>query len=152
MNGTPHRAAALTGLAVATALALWWLGGSRLALDRAAGTDRVANDALYALVLVRATLLALGAVRWGALWGWRVGAESAIALVAASWPVGMVAWLASTVPPGRALLAELALLAGCAALPAIGAGLRRAVRDAERAELLGVGVGAGLAAGLWLAR
>jgi hypothetical protein len=66
--------------------------------------------------------------------------------------VVVLAWSASTAPPLPVALAECALLAAGVALPWLGQGLRRTVRQAELATIVGTGLGVALAAGLWLAR
>ncbi|MEJ6000143.1 hypothetical protein [Paucibacter soli] len=147
-----HRQAATTGLAVAAAIALWWLGSTRLALDSGANPGRSAQAALQALLLARGLALALLSLRASALHGWRAGAWAAFALVAPAWPVVALAWSASTAPLVQLLGAECLLLAGCLALPLLGWGLRCALRGrAELAELLATLGAAALAASWWFA-
>ena len=146
-----RRLAALTGLALAAAVALWWLGSTRLALDRGSDASRAAAQALHALWLVRGLVLAIWMVRLGALRGWPASAAAALVLIAPSWPLVVLAWSASAVPLLQVLGAELALLAAGAALPLAGLGLRRVLRRPELADVVAVGVGAALAAALWAA-
>ena len=49
-----RRFAAMTGLALAAAFAVWWLGSVRLAIDRGADAGRSSADALQIVWLVRA--------------------------------------------------------------------------------------------------
>lgn len=144
-----RRLAALSGLALAVVVAVWWLGSTRLALDDGADSSRSAAQALLALWLARAMVLALLGVRFGASRGWQAGTAAGLGWVAPSWPVLLLAWSASAAPLLQVALAELALLAASLALPLIGLGLRRALRQAEFADLAATTVGAALAALLW---
>lgn len=147
-----RRAAAATGLTLAAAVALWWLGSSRIALDRGSDASRCAADALQALWVVRGMLLALLCLRLGALQGGRAGTAAALALVAPAWPVAVLAWSASALPALQVTLMEGLLLAACATLPWIGRGLRRALPRPDAAELTATALGTALAASVWLAR
>lgn len=148
----PRRLAAMAGLALAAAIALWWLGSTRLAMAHGSDASRSASDALQTLWLVRGMALAMLSVRVGALRGWRPGSAAALGLVVPSWPLVVLAWSASTAPWTHVALAEFLLLAACLALPPIGLGLRRALRQAELADVVGTAVGTALAASVWLAR
>ena len=147
-----RRLSAISGLALAAAVALWWLGSTRLALDHGSDASRSAADALQALWLVRGMALALLCMRVSALRGWRPGAAAGLVLIAPSWPLVVLAWSASTVSLMHAALTELLLLTGCLALPFVGVGLRRALRQAELADVVGTAVGTVLAASAWLSR
>jgi hypothetical protein len=161
MNELPAaRLGATVGLALAAALALWWLGSTRLALDQGADAGRAAGDALHALALVRDMAVALLCPRVAAVHGWRAGAAAGLGMVAPSWPLLVLAWSASAVPAARLALAEALLLALALALPLLGQGLRRALQRTDftagkarcHAEAIGTAAGALLAAALWLAR
>ena len=53
MKSVPDpRLSALTGLALAATVALWWLGSTRIALDQAGDASRAAAAALLALWVV----------------------------------------------------------------------------------------------------
>jgi len=145
------RPAAMTGLALAAAIAVWWLGSTRPALDHGTDAGRNAADALNALWLVRGMALAMLSVRAGALYGWRRGAKAGLGLISPSWPLVALAWSASATSLTQVALAELLLLAGSAALPLIGLFLRRSLRRVELAVMAGTGVGTALAAALWFA-
>lgn len=147
-----RRVAALTGLALAAAVALWWLGSSRLAIEDGADTDRAAADALLALWLARGMAVSLLSLRVGALHGWRPGAMAAMVLIAPSWPLMVAAWSASTMPFAQVMLTEMVLLAAGFVLPLVGLGLLKLLREAERAELVATAVGALMAASVWLTR
>jgi hypothetical protein len=147
-----HRLAAMTGLALAAAIAVWWLGSTRLALDHGADAGRYAEDALQALLLVRVTALAMVSVRIGAVCGWRPGATAGLALIAPSWPLVVLAWSAGTWSVSHVALAEVVLLAGSAALPLIGVGLHRLLQRAELAGVAGTVLGIALAASAWVTR
>ena len=153
MNETlSRRLAALSGLALAAAVALWWLGSTRLALDSGADTGRSSAAALQAAWLVRAIWLPLAGVRVGALRGWRVGAASGLLLVAGSWPLVLLAWFASPTPLWQLAAAEGLLLAAALALPAVGLGLRRVLPNVDLAELAATAVAIALATAAWLAQ
>lgn len=145
-----RRLATMTGLLIAAAVAVWWLGGTRLVLDDGSDASRIAADALYALWLARGMALALLGVRVGALRGWRAGVAAAPGLIAPAWPVLVLAWSASTAPLTPVLLGEALLWVAAFALPLLGQGLRRALRQAEPALATATLVGVALAASLWL--
>ena len=153
MNGAPaRRPAALTGIALTAALALWWLGSSRLALDDGADASRPAADALHALWLARAMVLALLSLRVAALHGWWAGASAGLALVAPAWPLLVLVWSASTVALLPALLNELVLLGTCLVLPLLGQALRKLLRPPAAAESAATLAGVALVAALWATR
>ena len=143
------RLAAMIGLVLAAAVGVWWLGSTRLALDRGSDAGRSAADGLHALWLVRGMALATLGARVGALRGWWQGSTTALALLAPAWPVLVLAWSASATPLMHVALAELLLLVAAVTLPLIGLGLRRALRLSELADLVATGLGAVLAATLW---
>jgi len=147
-----RRLAAMTGLALAAAIAVWWLGSTRLALDHGTDAGRCADDALDALLLVRGTALAMLSVRVGALRGWRPGVAAGLGLIAPSWPVVVLAWSAGTRSVTHVALAEVVLLAGSIVLPLIGLGLHRLLQKAELAVIAGTVLGAALAASAWVTR
>jgi hypothetical protein len=153
MNQAPaRRLAAMAGLALAAAVSLWWLAGTRLALDDGADASRNAAEALQVAWLVRSMVLAATGIRVGALRGWRPGTEEALGLIAPSWPLVALAWTASTASWSQVAMAELALLAAGVALPLLGQGLRRVLRRVEFADMMAMLLGATLAAALWLSR
>ena len=145
-----RRFAAISGLVLAAAFAVWWLGSARLAIDHGADAARTSADALHIAWLVRALLVPMLGVRIGALRGWRAGAASSLAVVAPSWPVVVMAWSASTVPLAQSILAEVFLLAEAMLLPLVGQGLRRVLPRSELAVPIASAVGVVLAAALWL--
>lgn len=147
-----RRLAAVSGLAISAAVALWWLGSTRLALDNGSDASRPASHALLALWCVRGMALAVLSVRVAALRGWGPGAAAALGLVAPSWPLVVLAWSASTATLVQVVLAEALLLAAGLTLPLIGQGLRRTLRRADLAEATGTAVGSALAATVWLTR
>lgn len=145
------RPGALTGLALALAIAMWWLGSTRLALEHGSDAGRGAALALRTLWLARGMALSLLCVRAGALDGWRRGAIAGLALVSPAWPLVALAWSASATPLSGVIEAELMLVGAAAAVPSIGVLLRRSLQRADFAVLAGTGVGAALAAALWAA-
>ena len=153
MNPVPAgRPAAFSGLALAAAAALWWLGSTRLALDDGSDASPRAADALVALWLVRGMALALLSLRAGALRGWRAGAAQSLGLIAPSWPLVVLAWSASTAALTQVALVEGLLLVAGAALPWVGHGLRRVLRRVDLAEATATTLGVALAAALWYLR
>jgi hypothetical protein len=144
-----RRLAAAMGVAIAAAVAVWWLGSARLALEGGSDAARSSAQALHAAWLARGMALAMLTVRVGAWHGWRPGAAAALALIAPSWPVVVLAWSATASPLTSIVLSECLLLAAGFALPLIGLALRRALARAELADLLAAGVGAALAAVTW---
>lgn len=147
-----QRLDSIAGLALAAAIAAWWLGSTRLALDHGADAGRCADDALQALLLVRVTAVAMTGVRVGALRGWRPGATAGLGLIAPSWPLVALAWSAGTRLATHVALAEVLLLAACAALPLVGLGLRRLLQKTELAVIAGTVLGTALAATAWVLR
>ncbi len=147
MNETfARRIAALSGLALAGVLAVWWLGSTRVAIDRGVDPGPRSTEILQMAWLARAMLVPALGVRVGALRGWRSGAASTLALVVPSWPIVALAGSASVVPLWALAFTECLLLAGAIALPAIGPGLRRVVPRADTAEALASMIGVVLAA------
>lgn len=151
-DAAASRVAATTGIVVAAAIASWWLGSTRLALDHGSDTSRLAADTLNTLWLVRGMWLAILCLSAGALRGWRQGVAEALALIAPSWPLLALAGSASTVPWTQVALAEFGLLAAGMMLPLTGIGLRRGLRHVELAETVARAAGTALATALWLAR
>jgi hypothetical protein len=147
-----RRLAALGGLVLTMAVALWWLGSSRLALDRGSDASRAAVDALHALWLVRGMALALLGPRGGPSGGWRNGIAATLPLVAPAWPLVVVAWSASTISLTQVAVMESLLLAAGIALPLLGRVLRRALRQGDLADAAATCVGVALAASWWLTR
>ena len=152
MSASPaRRVAALSGLAVAAALALWWLGSMRLAIDRGADTGRGSAEVMQTAWLVRALLVPVLAVRVGALSNWRAGASAALAIVVLSWPVLAMAWSASAMPLSQAALAEGLLLVAALVLPIVGQGLRALLPPGDVVEPIATTIGLVLTAAVWLA-
>ena len=153
MNETQNRRwSALGGLAAAAAVALWWLGSTRLALDSGADAGRSSAETLQAAWLLRGVALPVLALRVGALRGWRASAAAALGFNAPSWPVVVLAWSASASPLSRLAWAEGLLLAAALLLPLLGHGLRRALRGRAVTEPVATTVGIALAASVWLTR
>ena len=147
-----RRMATLTGLAISTVIACWWLGSTRLALDDRSDPSHAAADALMLAWLVRGITLAMLSLRGGALRGWRAGLAEALVLVSPSWPVLVFAWSASTVPWRHAALVELLLITSGGALALIGQRLGAAMKRSEFADVVVMTLGVALAAALWLSR
>ncbi len=153
MSGAPaSRSAALAGWALAAAVALWWLSGSALALERGADAARYAGQAAAAGLLARALALLLLGLRVGAVHGGRAGSVTLLLLTAPSWPVSLLTWMAGTAPPWPTLGAEAALVAGALLLPRAGAWIARARSLAGHAEAVATFAGVALAAAGWALR
>ena len=144
-----QRIAASIGLVLAIVMACYWLARTRLDLDWASDASRAATDTLLALWTVRAAAVCLLSSRIGALRGWRPAVTANLALIAPSWPLLLLAWSASTATVTAVVLGEALLVASATALPIVGAVLRRSLRDARCAELVGTTLGVILAALLW---
>lgn len=141
-----RRIAALSGLALAAAVAAWWLGSTHIAIDHGADPGRSSTEALQIAWLARAMLVPALTVRVGALRGWRSGSATAVGLVVPSWPLVAVAWSASAVSMASVILAEGCLIVGAIALPALGQILRRMVPRPEVAGVVASALGVVLAA------
>lgn len=146
------RCSMILGLALTAVMAAWWLASTRLALEQGMDTAGPAGLALLALLSSRAMALAVLGLRVGALHGWLHGAATSLALIAAPWPLVLIAWSASSVPLARLAWCEAALIAGCAALPAAGHALRRLFGRTESAVVVGTTLGVAIAATVWASR
>jgi hypothetical protein len=152
MNADSHpRLSALSGLAIAAAVALWWLGSTRLALDQGSDPGRASAQALLALWLVRAACLALVCTRVAAVGGARAGAQATLGLVAPAWPLVTLAWSGSALPLLQTGAMEVSLLALGAALSLAGHGIGRFFKNAGHAVLVASVLGAALAVCMWFA-
>jgi hypothetical protein len=141
----------VVGLACAAAVAAWWLGSTRIALERAADPLRASNDALLGAWLLRAMVLGLLAPRAGVACEGRSAVAAALLLVAPAWPVVVLIGAAGTTPWGTLAAGEIALLLAAVVLPALGAGLRRALGRIDVAEPLATALGVALATLVWFA-
>lgn len=138
------------GLGAATAVAAWWLGASRIAIVGGTGAAQFAGDALLALVLVRALLVALLAPRAAAVGGYVAGLRLCLPVVCVAWPVVVLAWAASNEGIVRTLTAELGLLAGAAFAPLVGRALARTMKQGPVMEAVATAAGVLIACGIWL--
>ena len=138
------------GLGVATAVGAWWLGASRIAIVGGTDAARFAGDALFALVLMRALLIAVIAPRAAAVGGYVAGLRLCLPVVSVGWPVAVLAWAASNEGIVRSIAAELGLLAGAALAPLVGRALARTMRQGPAMEAMATAAGVLIACGLWL--
>jgi hypothetical protein len=138
------------GLAAATAVAAWWLGASRVAIAGGANAATIAFNALFALLLVRASLIALLAPRAAAVGGYVAGLRLCLPVVSVGWPVVALAWAASNVGVAHALAAEVGLLAGAVLAPLVGRALARSMKQGPTMEAIATASGVLIALGLWL--
>lgn len=127
------RGALALGLALAAAVAVWWLGSAAIALRSASPVAPVARDLLIALLTVRALAIAVTGVEVGRSASWRE-ASGALALVAAAgWPLVLVGQWASDVPPWPVVVAEIGLLGLAAAMAALGGAVAAVLGKMRRA-------------------
>lgn len=149
---TRLRGTALVGLAIAVAVAAWWMGSVRLAIEHGADPARHGAEALVALWLLRGIAIAISVPRAGACRGARQAVAEGTSLLAPAWPLAALAWTASAASPWPLLVAEAALVLAGAGLAQAGSGLRRGLTREEAAEWAATGLGIAAAAGVWLAR
>ncbi len=147
-----RRVAAASGLLLASAVAVWWLGSTRLVLLDGADASRPAAQALLVLLLLRGIVLALTAPADAVRSGLAASATAALLRLAPAWPVVVLAWSASRVPGWAMLAAEAALLLAAFALPLAGLAVARVLRRAAQAEPAALALGVALAAALWHGR
>jgi hypothetical protein len=138
------------GLGAATAVAAWWLGASRVAIAGGADAATLAFGALFALLLVRALLIAVLAPRAAAVGGYVAGLRLCLPVVSVAWPVAALAWAASNVGVAHALAAEAGLLAGAALAPLVGRALARSMKQGPTMEAIATAAGVLIALALWL--
>lgn len=129
------------GLAVAFALATWWLVATRLALLGGLDASLAAGQALFAIVIARAMLVAVVAPRSAAVGGYVAGLRVSLPIVAVSWPVVAVAWAASSSGVVRTLAVEAILLGVAVLAPLVGRGLARVLRQGPLLEAVAAGAG-----------
>ena len=138
------------GLGAATAVAAWWLGASRIVIVGGTDAARFAGDALFALMLVRALLIAVLAPRAAAVGGYVAGLRLCLPVVCVAWPVAVLAWAASNEGIVRSLVTELGLLAGAAVAPLVGRALARTMKQGPLMEAVATAAGVLIACGVWL--
>lgn len=140
------------GLVIVAATTTWWLASTRLALQSAAPSVVLADRALAGLVLARAMVLCIFALRVGSLVPSRRAIQAGLLLAAAAWPLVLLCWSAASVSPSEVLAAELGLLAWAAVLAVIGRTIARALPASGSAAAVSTSLGLLLACGLWLGR
>ena len=140
------------GLAVAGMLAAWWLAATRLAILGGVGAELTSAQLLFAALLLRAMLVAVAGPRAAAVGGYVAGLRVCLPIVAIAWPLAALAWLASSLDLARTLAAEAGLLGFAAAVPLVGRGLARLMKQGPALESLAAATGALLAVLVcWLA-
>lgn len=138
------------GMTLASAIAIWWLGASRIAIQGGADTALVAVRALFVLALLRAMLIAVIAPRVASTGGYATGMRTAIPLVTTAWPLVALAWAASIDSVARTALVEAALIGAAFVAPAVGHVLARQLKGRASTEPVATAVGIALACGIWL--
>jgi hypothetical protein len=138
------------GLSLATAIATWWLGASRVAIESGRDTALLAAQALFVLALLRSLLLTVSAPRVAAREGYAAGVRSALPVVTAAWPVVALAWAASTDSIARTLVVEIALLGVACVAPLPGYLLARWRPGRASNTALATLAGVVVACGVWL--
>jgi hypothetical protein len=146
------RIGVLLGLALAAAVAVWWLAATRIAL--AAGTDAsvLAAQALLVLSLARPMLVSVLGLRSASFGGVAEGIRASVPVVAVAWPVVALAWLASAESLARTLLVEAALIACAVAVPLAGSLLARLTGRRAWTGALATCIGVALACVAWMLR
>jgi hypothetical protein len=138
------------GLALAGAIAVWWLGASRVAIEGGVETSLLAGQALFVVGLLRGMLIAVLAPRSAAVGGYVAGLRCSLPVVTAAWPLVALAWAASNAGIALTLGLEAALVAGAAAASLIGRGLARGLKQGPAMEAIATAVGVSSACCLWL--
>lgn len=138
------------GMTLATAIAVWWLAASRIAILGGADTALLAARALFLLAVLRAMLVAVLAPRVASTGGYAAGVRVAIPLVTAAWPVVGLAWAAGMDSVARTALVEAALVGGALVTPAVGHVLARKLAGRAWTEPVATAVGIALACGICL--
>jgi hypothetical protein len=138
------------GITLTVAVAVWWLGASRVALQSGGDAALMATQALFVFGLLRAMLIAVSAPRIAASDGYRAGVHHAIPIVTAAWPAVVLAWSASATSVPQVLLVECALLCGALVAPLPGRMLARWRLAPASLLTLASLAGITLACGVWL--
>jgi phosphoglycerol transferase MdoB-like AlkP superfamily enzyme len=120
------------GLMLTVAIATWWLGATRIAIEQTATPETFAEQALFVLALLRAAMVALVALRTGLVLGYRSGVRASLPIVVVAWPLVTLAWAASTRTALQLLAVESALVVAALALPALGRGCAQVMRVPAR--------------------
>lgn len=113
------------GLALAGAVAAWWLIASRIALQSGIDAALPAGQALLVLAVTRGMLVAVIAPRIAAVGGYVAGLRVCLPIVALGWPLA-------------------------ALLPLAGRVLARLLKQGPVTEAVAAAVGVLLACGAWL--
>lgn len=144
------RLALALGITLATVIAAWWLGASRVAIESGRDAALLAAQALFVLALLRGMLLAVSAPRVAARDGYAAGVRNALPIVTAAWPVVALAWAASTDSIARTLVVEVALLCIACVAPLPGYLLARWRPDRASNGALATLAGVVVACVVWL--
>lgn len=138
------------GLVLATAVAVWWLAATRIALDAGTEAAVLAGQALLLLSLARPMLISVLGLRTAALSGPAEGCRAALPIVTTAWPVVALAWLASADGLARTLFIEAALIAYALAVPVVGGLLVRLTGRRAWIGAAATATGVALACAVWL--
>lgn len=139
------------GLALAGAVAVWWLYASRIALQAGIDASLPAGEALLVLAVMRGMLVALVAPRTAAAGGYVAALRVCLPIVALGWPMVALCWAASSANTLRTLSTEAGLVGLAALLPLAGRALARLLKQGPVTEAAAAAVGVLLACGAWLA-
>jgi hypothetical protein len=140
----------LLGLLLAGAVGTWWLAAVRGVLEAGGDPALLATQVLFALSVARPMVVSVVASRAAALDGYAAGANAALPVVIAAWPLVALAWLASADGLPRTVAIEAALAGQALLLPLAGQALRRGLRDRARAASVATAIGVALACAVWL--
>jgi hypothetical protein len=138
------------GLALAGAVAAWWLIASRIALQSGIDAALPAGEALLVLAVTRGMLVAVIAPRTAAVGGYVAGLRVCLPIVALGWPLVALSWAASSADTLRTLSTEAGLLGLAALLPLAGRALARLLKQGPVTEAVSAALGVLLACGAWL--
>lgn len=138
------------GSTLAAAVAIWWLGASRIALLGGTDTAVLGTQALLVLALLRAMLIAVLAPRAATAGGYAEGVRAAVPVVTAAWPVVALAAAAGIDGIGHAALVEAALLCGALTAPGVGRALSMLFPGRAAHESVATALGIALAGAIWL--
>ena len=137
------------GLALAGAMAIWWLAASRIAIAGGGDAAPLALQLLYVLALARAMLVALVAPQFAVLGGYRPAVQVAVPVVTVAWPLVAFAWSASDAGIARTLSTEVALLAIAVVSPLPGRALARLLKPGPALAAGATAAGVAAALVLW---
>ena len=137
------------GLALASALGIWWLAASRAAIAGGGDAAPLALQLLFVLAVSRAMLVALVAPQFAVLGGYRPALQVALPVVTVAWPLVAFAWTASDASLLRTLATEALLVALAVGAPLPGRALARVMKPGPALAAVATAAGVVAALALW---